>query len=156
MNTFPEKIQKFLELKVIAVTGVSSTRPDAANFIYQKFRDSDYEVFPINPSVSSVEGVECYPDISSTPNQPEGVLIASPPSSAKSIIEECISLGIQHVWFHSSINKGSLDEKAAEFGEEKGLNIIRTGCPMMYIPPIDFGHKCIKWVLKLTGKIPKK
>jgi predicted CoA-binding protein len=156
MKGFPEKIQKFLDLQVIAVSGVSSKQPGVANYIFRKFRDSGYKVFPVNPATSQVEGVDCFPNLTSIPNLPEGVVIASPPSSAKSIIEECISLEIKYVWFHSSINQGSLDEDAAKLGEEKGLNIICTGCPMMYIPPIDFGHKCIKWVLKLTGKIPKK
>jgi len=151
-----EKISAFLGLKKIAVTGVSSGNPDAANIIFRKFTDAGYRTFPVNPKTSNVEGVNCYPNLASIPDQPEGVMIASPPASARSIIEECLKLGIDYAWFHSSINQGSLDNGAASYGEENGMKVIRTGCPMMYIAPIDFGHKCIKWVLKLTGKIPKK
>ena len=151
-----EKISEFLGLKTIAVTGVSSGQPDAANIIFKKFKDAGYFVFPVNPKTSNVEGVACYPDLASLPEQPKGVVIASPPASARSIIEECLKLGINYVWFHSSINQGSLDHEAASLGEEKGMKVIRTGCPMMYIAPVDFGHKFIKWVLNLTGKVPKK
>ena len=151
-----EKITEFLELKTIAVTGVSSVQPDAANIIFRKFKDAAYSVFPVNPKTGKVEGVTCYPDLAGIPDQPEGVMIASPPASAQSIVEECLKLGIHYVWFHSSINQGSLDKAAADYAEKNGMKVIRTGCPMMYIPPVDFGHKCIKWVLKLTGKIPGK
>jgi predicted CoA-binding protein len=151
-----EKISEFLGLDVIAVTGVSSGQPDAANLIFRKLIDAGYQVDPVNPKASEVENVTCYPDLASIPVRPGGVIIASPPSSARSIIEDCLKLGINYVWFHSSINRGSLDDEAASFGEEKGMKVIRTGCPMMYVAPVDFGHKCIKWVLNLTGKVPRK
>ncbi len=156
MNTFPEKIQDFLRQKNIAVTGVSSTNPDAANLIFNKFKNAEYAVYAVNPNAKTVEGVQAYPDLAAIQTKPDGVVIASPPQSAKSIIDECLSLNISRIWFHSSINQGSLDKKAADYAEEKGLSVIRTGCPMMYIPPVDFPHKCIKWVLGLTGKIPSK
>ena len=151
-----DKISEFLALSTIAVTGVSSGQPDAANIIFRKLVDAGYRVYPVNPKTSIVEGVTCYPDLTSIPDRPEGVIIASPPASAMSIIEECLKLGISYAWFHSSINQGSLDNEAASFGEEKGMKVIRTGCPMMYVAPVDFGHKCIKWVLNLTGKVPRK
>ncbi len=151
-----EKISEFLELNTIAVTGVSSGQPDAANIIFRKLIDAGYQTYPVNPKANEVESVTCYPDLGSIPVRPEGVVIASPPSSARSIIEECLKLGINYAWFHSSINQGSLDNKAASYGEEKGMKVIRTGCPMMYVAPVDFGHKCIKWVLNLTGKVPRK
>ena len=151
-----EKISEFLELTRIAITGVSSGQPDAANIIFRKFIEAGYKAFPVNPKVSEVESVTCYPDLTSIPDRPEGVVIASPPSSARSIIDECLKIGISYIWFHSSINQGSLDEDAASFAEENGMKVIRTGCPMMYVAPVDFGHKCIKWVLNLTGKIPRK
>ena len=151
-----EKIDRFLALKTIAVTGVSSTTPDAANLIFRKFRDGNYNVYPVNPRTDMVEGVACYPNISGIPEKLEGVVIASPPSSALSIIKDCLVNDIKYVWFHSSVNQGSLDEDSARFAEDNGMTVIRTGCPLMYVPPVDFGHKCIKWILHLTGKLPRK
>jgi len=152
---FSDKVKGFLDHKTIAVTGVSSGTPDAANHIFKKFKDAGYLTYPVNPKANTVEGVACYPNLSSLPDTPGGVMIASPPSSAQSIIEECLDLGIGYVWFHSSINQGSLDENAAAFAEDKGMTVLRTGCPMMYIAPVDFGHKFMKWFFRLTGKIPK-
>jgi predicted CoA-binding protein len=151
-----EKIRDFIDQKYIAVTGVSSSRPDAANLIFNKFKNANYQVYAINPRASIVENEKAYPNITSIGEKIGGVVIASPPSSAQSIVEECLGLGIRRIWFHSSVNQGSLDHEVADFAEKKGMDVIRTGCPLMYIEPVDFPHKCIKWVLNLTGKIPRK
>ena len=156
MGTFTEKIQAFTELRKIAVTGVSTTSPDAANLIFRKLHQIGLTVFAVNPHAKEVEGTTCYPDLSSLPSLPDGVVIASPPQTAKPIMEECLRLGIKHVWLHSSINKGSHDPEAVKFGEEHGISVIPVGCPMMYFKPVDFGHKCMKWMFHLTGKIPRK
>lgn len=156
MTTFAKKIENFIALKKIAVTGVSSVNPDAANLIFNKLRKNGYETAPVNPKVTEVEGVKCYPNLSSLPFLPQGVVIASPPASAQFILEECLKLGIKQVWFHSSFGAGSYDADAVKYGEENGMEIIPVGCPMMYFPPVDFGHTCMKWMFRLTGKIPSK
>jgi uncharacterized protein len=156
MKSYPEKIQAFLSQRNIAVTGVSSTQPDAANHIFNKFRNASYTVYAINPKVPEVENTKSYPNLTAIGTKVDGVVIASPPQSARSIIEECIRLGITRVWFHSSVNQGSLDVDAAEFAEKNGMEVIRTGCPLMYLKPVDFPHKCIRFFLNLTGKVPKK
>jgi hypothetical protein len=156
MSTFLEKIESFRKLSKIAVTGVSSSRPDAANLIFRKLRDTGISVQPVNPRVTEVEGTICYPDLTSIPIVPEAVVIASPPQTARLIIDECLRLNIKHVWLHSSINKGSFDQDAVKYAEEHGISVIPTGCPLMYYPPVDFGHRCMKWIFNLTGKIPAK
>lgn len=155
MTDFKEKIEKFLTLKKLAVTGVSSEKPDAANMIYRKFRDSGLMVFPVNPKVHEVEGTTCYPNLSALPVLPDGVVIASPPQSCRPIIDECLKLGIENVWFHRSIGYGSYDREAWEYSEQMGLSVIPAGCPMMYFPPVDMGHRCLKWIFRMTGKIPR-
>jgi len=156
MKEHLEKIRDFTAQRSIAVTGVSSTQPDAANAVFNKLKNADYQVYAINPKAASVENVKAYPNLTAVGVKIDGVVIASPPASARSIIEECIELGIKRIWFHSSVNQGSLDQNAADYAEKNGMDVIRTGCPMMYIAPVDFPHKCIKWVLNLTGKVPRK
>ena len=155
MSTFSEKINIFLQLKKIAITGVSGTKPDAANIIFRKLRDLGITTFPVNPNSKEVENTTCYPNLSSLPLLPEGVVIASPPQSAKSIVEECLQLGIKHVWIHSTIGNGSYNKEVVDYGEESGLSIIPTGCPMMFYKPVDFGHRCMKWIFNVSGKIPR-
>ena len=35
------------------------------------------------------------------------------------------------------------------------LSSIPGACPMMFGPGADFGHRCMRWVLGVTGGLPK-
>ncbi len=155
MPTLKESAEKFLQLKTIAVAGVSSTKKDAANFIFEKLKKSGYQVFAVNPNASEIDGNPCYPDLTSIPGNVEGVVIGTNPKVTLQVVKECATLGIQHAWIHKSIDGGSYSKEAEEFCKEHGINLIPTGCPMMFCEPVDFPHKCIKWVLHATGKLPK-
>ena len=155
MPTLKESAEKFLQLTSIAVAGVSSTKKDAANYIFDKLKKTGYQVFAINPKVSEINGDPCYPDLSSVPEKIEGVVIATNPKVTLSVVEECAQLGIKHAWIHKSMDGGSYAEDAEKFCLENGIELIPAGCPMMYCKPVDFPHKCIKWVLHTTGKLPR-
>jgi hypothetical protein len=43
-----------------------------------------------------------------------------------------------------------------KFGREHGMSVIAGGCPMMFVPGADVGHKCMRWVLNFTGGLPKE
>lgn len=152
MNQLEKSAHQFLELKRIAVAGVSRKGDVAANGIYKKLRTSGYEVFPVNPNASEVEGDPCYPDLASIPNGVEGVVIATHPDVTPGIVEECGKLGIHYVWMHRSFGQGSVNEDAVKRCKELGIHAIPGSCPMMFCQPVDTGHKCIRWFLRFTGK----
>jgi uncharacterized protein len=156
MTTLKEAAEQFLALKTIAVAGVSSTKKDAANYIFEKLRNSGYNVFAINPRVSEIDGYPCFPSLSALPDKPEGVVIATRPEVTLQIVKECAVLGIGHAWIHKSIDNGSYSSEAEQFCKENGIRLIPGGCPMMFCKPVDFPHKCIKWALGAMGKLPKK
>jgi predicted CoA-binding protein len=155
MPTFEEATQRFLAQKVIAVAGVSSTNKDAANYIFEKLKQTGYEAYAINPNATEIEGEKCYANLASTPKLPDAVVIAANPAASLSISRECAELGINHVWMHKSVDNGSYSAEAEEFCRDAGINLIPAGCPMMHLKPVDFPHKCIKWVLRTMGRLPK-
>ena len=155
MPVLKESAEKFLDLSIIAVAGVSSTKKDAANYIFEKLIKAGKEVYPINPNAKEIAGHPCYPNLSSTPAKPDGVVIATSPKVTLSIVEECAGLGIRHAWIHKSMDNGSYSKEAEQYCKEHGIELIPSGCPMMYCKPVDFPHKCIKWILHATGKLPR-
>lgn len=155
MPTLKESAEQFLQLKTIAVAGVSSTKKDAANYIYDKLKNGRYKVFAINPNATDIGGDPCYPNLSSTPEQAEGVVIGTNPKVTLDIVKECAELGIKNAWIHKSLDNGSYSKEAEEFCHNNGINLIPAGCPMMFCKPVDFPHKCIKWVLHTVGRLPK-
>jgi uncharacterized protein len=150
-----ESISSFLDQRVLAVAGVSGKdKPGTANFIFKKLRDAGYTVYPVNPRVQSVEGVICYPDVKSLPEPVGGVVIVTRPQSSETIVRDCCAAGITRVWMHGSFAASSVSPAAVEYCRSNGIDAIAGGCPMMHVKPVDFGHACMHWILKLFGKIP--
>jgi len=70
-------------------------------------------------------------------------------------MRECAELGIHHVWMHRSVGTGSVSSAATEYGRQHGITVIDGGCPLMFDPTADFGHKCMRLFLSLSGSVPK-
>ncbi len=153
MPEFREAVDDFLGQERIAVAGVSRSGKEAANFIYRKLRDHGYRVFAVNPRADRVEGEVSYPNLRAIPERPDAVLIATPPDAAVDIVSECAELGISRVWMHRSFGDGSVSAEALERCLESNMTVIPGACPMMYLEP-DLAHRCMRWVLGLTGKLP--
>ena len=155
MSSIAEAVGDFLAQKTIAVAGVSRDGDLPANLIFKKLRDAGYEVFPVYPRAQEVEGTICFPDLDSVPAEIQGLVIATPPAATDSLVEDCIRLGIPRVWMHRSFGEGSVSRQAIRRCQESGIAVIPGACPMMYVKPVDFGHRCIRWVLKVGGKLPE-
>ncbi|MDO8540106.1 MAG: CoA-binding protein [Opitutaceae bacterium] len=152
--TLAEAAQNFLAQNRIAVVGVSRRRGHAANFIFNKLRATGHDVVPVNRGATEVEGAHCYPDLKSIPGGVSAALIVTRPSEAATVVRECAELGITRVWLHRSIGAGSASDEAVQVGRDAKLALIRAGCPMMFAEPVDLPHKCLRWCLRVTGRLP--
>jgi len=154
MVDIPLSVAQFLDGRRIAVAGVSRRPGQAANAVYRKLRDSGYEVFPINPNASEVEGAKCYPDLGSIPGPIDGVVVACHPDVSIALIRQCGEHGVRRVWFHRSFGEGSVSEAAVRECEARGLQYIVGGCPLLYCEPVDFAHRCMKLWLRWRRRVP--
>ena len=147
---------EFLDHKRVAVTGVSR-HPEShgSNVVYKRLRDRGYEVFAVNPNADAVEGDHCYQDLKSVPGGVDWVVIGTRPETAEETMRECVDLGITRVWMHRSFGAGSVSNLATAYGRDHGIRVIDGGCPCMYDPTADPGHKVMKAMLTLTRKIPR-
>ncbi len=149
MARIPAPVAEFLAGRRFVVAGVSRDRAQAANAVYRKLRAAGYEVFPLNPNTSEVEGVRCYPDLGSIPGSIDGLLAATHPRVAVELVRQCGEHGVRRIWFHRSFGQGSVSKEAIGECEARGIKCIAGGCPLMYCEPVDFGHRCMRWVLRL-------
>ena len=147
---------EFLDHKRVAVTGVSR-HPEShgSNVVYKRLRDRGYEVFAVNPNADAVEGDHCYQDLKSVPGGVDWVVIGTRPETAEETMRECVDLGITRVWMHRSFGAGSVSDLATGYGRDHGIQVIDGGCPCMYDPTADPGHKVMKAMLTLTRKMPR-
>lgn len=157
MQPIKEAADQFLSHKRIAVTGVSR-KPEnhGSNVVYNRLKERGYEVFAVNPNADQVEGDPCFADLRSIPGGVEAVVIGTRPERAQQTIEECERLGISEVWMHRAFGGGSVSESAADYGRRHGMTVIDGGCPLMFEPASDGGHRMMKWAFTLNGHVPRQ
>lgn len=151
-----EAASEFLASRRIAVTGVSrDAQGHGSNVVYQRLRDRGYEVFAVNPNAEIVEGDRAYPDLGSIPGGVEAVVIGTRPEIAEETMRECVELGINRVWMHRAFGEGSVSDAATRYGRDHDVTVIDGGCPCMFDPAADPGHKVMRVMFTLTGKVPR-
>jgi uncharacterized protein len=151
-------VQGFLAQKKIAVVGVSDKRDTGCNLNYEKFKSAGYTVYPVNPRISTYAGVPCYPDLRSIPEKPEAVFILANPKVAEQIVQQCVDLGIKHVWMHCMMGTKpglaagmtSVSAEAVKMCRENGISVIPGSCPNQFLQP-DFGHGMMRGLWGLLG-----
>ncbi len=153
MSHVAELITDFLRGRRIAVAGVSRGTGSAANPVFRKLRDSGYEVFPVNPNTTEVEGVECFPDLASVPGELDGVVVATHPDASIEVVRQAATRKVSRLWFHRSFGRGSVSDAAVRECASHQIQCIIGGCPLMYCEPVDFGHRCMRWWLSRRGRI---
>lgn len=157
MQPIKEAAAEFLAHKRIVVTGVSRTPGShGSNVVFQRLLERGYDVFPVNPNTAEVEGHQCFKDLSSIPGGVDAVVIGTRPELAQATMEECEKLGIKFVWMHRGPGGGSVSREAAEYGRERGITVIDGGCPLMFEPTSDPGHRMMRWMFTFGGNVPRR
>ena len=155
MQPIKDAASEFLTKKRVAVTGVSRTaKSHGGNTVYRRLRERGYDVFAVNPNADEVEGDRCYKDLRSIPGGVDAVVIGTRPESAEDTMRECAELGIKHVWMHWGAGASSVSATATDYGREHGITVIDGGCPLMFGPTADVGHRLIRLVY--AGHVPKQ
>jgi predicted CoA-binding protein len=154
MPTMKEAAAEFLGARRIAVTGVSRKPKDhGANTVFKRLRDRGYQVYAVNPNSEQVEGTRSYPNLAAIPGGVDAVVIATAPARAEGTMRECADLGIKQVWMHRSYGQGSVNGAATAYGRDHGITVIDGGCPCMFDPAADIGHKIMRVIYR--NHIPK-
>lgn len=155
MQNISDAANEFLSQTRIAVTGVSRTpKTHGSNTVYKRLRERGYEVFAVNPNAEQVEGDRAYESLGSIPGGVDAVVIATRPSIAEDTMHECADLGIKHVWMHWGSGATSVSDSATSYGREHGITVIDGGCPLMFPPTADFGHKIMRRMF--SSHVPKE
>jgi uncharacterized protein len=141
-----EAAAEFLSHQRIAVTGVSRTpKTHGGNIIYKRLRSRGYDVFAVNPNADEIEGDKCYHALRDIPGGVDAVVLATSPEHTNDTIRECAELGIKYVWQHGPVfGEGSVCNEATTYGREHGMLVIDGGCPLMFRPTADLGHRVMR------------
>jgi predicted CoA-binding protein len=156
MTSIADAAADFLACRRIAVTGVSrNPQGHGSNAVFERLVERGYDVYPINPNAEAIQEKTAFPTLAAVPGGVEAVVIGTRPERALDTMKEAADLGITKVWLHRSFGEGSYSAEAVAYGREHGVTVIDGGCPLMFGPTADGGHKFMCRFMQLTGKVPR-
>ncbi len=158
MSNLDTLVEDFLAQKKIAVVGVSDQRETGCNLAYKKLKENGYQVYAVNPRITFYDGATCYPDLKSIPEKPDAVFILTGPNVADQIVQQCVDLGVKHVWMHCMLgtkpglvaSMTSVSSSAVEMCKVNGISVIPGSCPNQFLKP-DFPHALMRMMCRSFG-----
>lgn len=127
MNT-QARIADWVERRTWAVVGASDNRAKFGNRMYRVLRERGYTVYPVNPTLATVEGDPAYPDIASLPEGVEVLDIVIPPGRVPPVLDQAKAAGITRIWLQPGAESPEVIAHAAALG----LDVIAGGpCAMV-------------------------
>ena len=117
-------VERILQLHRVAVVGISAdpSRPshEVANYLLR----AGYEILPVNPGLTSWEGLPCHPNLTAVPPPVEVVDIFRRSDQVGPIVDEAIAIGARAIW----MQMGVIDEAAAARARAAGLLVVMDRC----------------------------
>ncbi len=114
--------------RTVAMVGASPnpTRPSYFVFSYLRTRGV-FDVTPINPAVTSIDGVRAYPSLAAYAAErgaPDIVDVFRKPADAPEVVREALAAGAKAVWFQY----GVINEEAIRLADEAGIDVVVDRC----------------------------
>ena len=119
-----ENIEEILEMKRIAVVGLSSDPSRPSNEVARYLQRHGFTVIPVNPTETEVLGEKAYPNLSAIPEPPDVVDIFRRPEHVVPIVDEAIQVGAKAVW----MQLGVVNEEAARKARDAGMLVVMDRC----------------------------
>ncbi len=144
-------VKELIELKNIAVVGVSRGGKNFGNKIFKDMAEKGFNMYAVNSNGGEWDGVTLYTGLDTLPDPVDAVITVVPPEVTEQIVRQAHDLGINYIW----MQVGSESSDAIRFCEENDIHYIANQCILMYAPPVTGAHKVHSWLWKLFGKYEK-
>lgn len=148
------EVNDFLAQRRLALVGVSRHEPDFSRTLLQTLRDHGYDMVPVNPALTEVAGLRCYPRVQDIKPPVDGVLVMTPAAAAAQVVRDCIEAGIGRVWLHRGTGAGAVSTEAIELCQQSGIKLVAGQCPFMFLPEPAWFHRAHRYLKKLRGTYP--
>ena len=124
-NPTPDQLRSLLrEVKTIAVVGLSPNPARPSYRVSRAMQGFGYRIVPVRPAVAEVLGEKAYARLSDIPFEVDLVDVFRNPGDVGPIVDECIALGVKHLW----LQDGVVNEEAAEKARAAGITVVMDRC----------------------------
>jgi hypothetical protein len=143
-------VQDFVAQRRLALVGASSSGKKFGNVILKELTAKGYQLRPVHPTASSVDGQACVPELGALRGQVDGVIIVVPPAQTEKVVEQAAQAGIRRVW----MQQGAESARAVELCAQHGLTEVHGECILMFAEPTGVPHRVHRFFKRVFGKLP--
>ena len=122
--------QILAETRTIAVVGASDKPTRPSNEIYTYLvATGQYQVFPVNPTITEIDGAQVYPRLADLPVVPDMVDVFRRFDDLPSVLAETLALPLRPktLW----LQEGLWHEDVGREAEAAGLQVVMDRCLMV-------------------------
>ena len=134
-------IGRFLACRRVALVGVSRDAKDFSRAVLRAFVDRGYDVVPVNPSATEMEGRPCHRSLRDVTPPVEAALLLTPSPRSAAAVEDCLAAGVRRIWFHRGGGDGAASVEALALCERNGVDVVPGACPLMFLPHTGLVHR---------------
>lgn len=110
--------------RVIAVVGFSDKPHRTSHQVGMRLREWGYTVYPVNPTVSEIDGLTVYPSLADIPEPIDIVNVFRNSEHLPGVVAEAIDVDAKAVWAQIGVS----DVGAAHAAEDAGLMMVMDRC----------------------------
>ena len=119
-----EMISTILDLKTIAVVGLSPNPGRASHSVSQYMLSHGYRIIPVNPGHDEIMGFQAYPTLADIP-EPVGIVdVFRRAEYTPAIAEQAVAVGAQALW----LQLGIFNDAAMGTATDGGLLAVQNLC----------------------------
>ena len=122
------ELQQILrDTRTVAVVGVSDNPDRPSNEVYQYLaKFSDFELYPVNPNISEIDGVRVYPSLADLPVVPDMVDVFRRYDDLPAVLADTLALNPRpkYLW----LQLGLWHDEVGEQAQAAGVRVVMDRC----------------------------
>ena len=107
-----------MKMKTVAVIGASSERHKFGNKAVRGLQRQGYEVVPINPHETQIEGLQAFPSVLDVPGGIDMATVYLPPDEGLNVLDEIAEKRIPELWINPGAESSEVIRRARQLGLE--------------------------------------
>lgn len=120
-------IKKMLEMKNWVVVGANPNPEKYGNKIYNKLKNFEYNVTPVNPVYDEVDGVKTVKTLKDVTAPVDCISVVVSPKRSMQVVKEALEMGLKYIWFQP----GTFDEDVIDYAENNGMEVVFHACVLV-------------------------
>ena len=119
-----EEIIEILNLKKVAVIGMSKHQEKAAHFVPKYLLENGFDIIPVNPNSDEILNKKCYKEINDIKDDIDIVDVFRPSEDVLPFVKDAIKKNPKVIWLQEGIH----NEEAENLARKHGIDVVFNRC----------------------------